>query len=82
VVVDLDSLLGHPGAVGGEAGGAEPLAPAACRRLACDGALTRVLVSRHLTTHHGHDHRPNANHQHQHQPTAAPRAKVGPPAAD
>jgi hypothetical protein len=50
VVVDLDSLLGHPGAVGGEAGGAEPLAPAACRRLACDGALTRVLVTRQPTT--------------------------------
>jgi hypothetical protein len=49
-VVDLDSLLGHPGAVGGEAGGAEPLAPAACRRLACDGALTRVLVTRQPTT--------------------------------
>jgi len=52
VVVDLDSLLGHPGAVGGEAGGAEPLAPAACRRLACDGALTRVLVTRHPSQRH------------------------------
>jgi Domain of unknown function (DUF222)/HNH endonuclease len=46
VTVDLDSLLGHPGAVGGEAGWAGPLSPAACRRLACDGAVTRVLVSR------------------------------------
>jgi hypothetical protein len=38
VVVDLDSLLGRPGAMGGELGWAEPLAPEACRRLACDGA--------------------------------------------
>jgi hypothetical protein len=42
VVVDLDSLRGP----GGEAGWAGPLAPEACRRLACDGAVTRVLVTR------------------------------------
>jgi Domain of unknown function (DUF222)/HNH endonuclease len=53
VMVDLDSLLGRPGAVGGEAGGAGPLAPEACRRLACDGAVTRVLVRRHPPSHHG-----------------------------
>jgi hypothetical protein len=47
VIVDLDSLLGGPGAVGGEAGWAGPLAPEACRRLACDGALTRMVVTRH-----------------------------------
>jgi Domain of unknown function (DUF222) len=41
VTVDLDSLLGRPGALGGEAGWVGPLAPEACRRLACDGALTR-----------------------------------------
>jgi Domain of unknown function (DUF222)/HNH endonuclease len=52
VIVDLDSLLGHPGAVGGELGWAGPLAPEACRRLACDGALTRVLVSRHPSQQH------------------------------
>jgi Domain of unknown function (DUF222)/HNH endonuclease len=46
VVVDLDSLLGRPGALGGELGWAEPLSPEACRRLACDSALTRVLVTR------------------------------------
>jgi hypothetical protein len=45
-MVDLDSLLGHPGALGGEVGWAGPLAPEGCRRLACDGALTRVLVAR------------------------------------
>jgi Domain of unknown function (DUF222)/HNH endonuclease len=53
VTVDLDSLLGrHPGH-GGEVGGAEPLDPEACRRLACDGAVTRVLVTRHPTGHGG-----------------------------
>jgi hypothetical protein len=52
VTVDLDSLLGRPGAVGGEVGGSGPLEPAGCRRLACDGAVTRVLVTRHPTHHH------------------------------
>ena len=52
VTVDLDSLLG-PGGLGGEAGGAGPLEPEACRRLACDGAVTRVLVTRHPTSHAG-----------------------------
>ncbi|HSO51150.1 MAG TPA: DUF222 domain-containing protein [Actinomycetes bacterium] len=54
VTVDLDSLLGHPGAVGGEVGWAGPLDPEACRRLACDGAVTRVLVTRHPSHHPGH----------------------------
>ena len=53
VTVDLDTLLG-PGGVGGEAGGAWPLDPEACRRLACDGAVTRVVVTRqHPNHHHG-----------------------------
>jgi hypothetical protein len=56
VTVDLDSLLGHPGTLGGEAGWVGPLGPEACRRLACDGALTRVLVTRHPTANPGHDH--------------------------
>jgi hypothetical protein len=49
VLVDLDSLVGAPGGggLGGELGWADPLAPEACRRLACDGAVTRVLVTRH-----------------------------------
>jgi hypothetical protein len=46
VTVDLDSLLGLDG-LGGEIGGAGPLDPETCRRLACDGAVTRVLVTRH-----------------------------------
>jgi HNH endonuclease len=53
VLVDLDSLQGHTG-LGGDTD-AGPLAPEACRRLACDGTLTRVLVSRHPSGHHGHE---------------------------
>src|SRR5215211_1233376 len=57
VVVDLHSLLDPHGAmagevVAGEGGWAGPLAPEVCRRLACDGAVTRVLVGRQPT--HGH----------------------------
>jgi hypothetical protein len=51
VIVDLVSLLG-PGGLGGETGGAAPLEPEACRRLACDGAVTRVLVIHHPSDHH------------------------------
>ena len=54
VTVDLDSLLG-PGGLGGEVGGVGPLDPEACRRLACDGAVTRVLVTRHPSDHPGDD---------------------------
>jgi len=61
VTVDLDSLLGRPGSLGGEVGGVGPLAPEACRRLACDGALTRVLVTRQQPDHHHPDHSPSAN---------------------
>ena len=46
VTVDLDSLLGRPASLGGEAGWAGPLAPEACRRFACDAAVTRVVVTR------------------------------------
>jgi Domain of unknown function (DUF222)/HNH endonuclease len=49
VTVDLASLLGHHPGLGGEAGGIWPLDPETCRRLACDGAVTRVLVTRHQT---------------------------------
>jgi hypothetical protein len=65
VTVDLDSLLGHPGAVGvgGEVGGAGPLAPEACRRLACDGALTRVLVTRHPSEQNHPLHDPSGEPQ-------------------
>jgi hypothetical protein len=59
VTVDLDSLLGRPGpgAVGGDTG-TGPLDPEACRRLACDGAVTRVLVTRQPTNPYGPNHRP------------------------
>ena len=56
-----------PGGLGGETGGAGPLDPEACRRLACDGAVTRVLVTRHPTT-------PPTT-------TRAPTARPGGPAA-
>jgi hypothetical protein len=46
VTVDLDSLLTGHGVLGGEVGGVGPLAPEGCRRLACDSAVTRVLVTR------------------------------------
>jgi hypothetical protein len=52
VTVDLDSLL-DPGGLGGEAGGVWPLDPETCRRLACDGAVTRVLVTRQPAGHDG-----------------------------
>ena len=59
VVVDLDSLVGDGCGIGGDAGWAAPLAPKACRRLACDATLTRVVVTRQR----GH-HRPDgAPHQ-------------------
>jgi hypothetical protein len=64
VTVDLDSLLDHPGGLGGEVGGPWPLDPETCRRLACDGAVTRVVVSRHPTNHHqdpGHHHDPGGD---------------------
>jgi hypothetical protein len=46
VTVELETLLGRPGAVGGDLGWVGPLDAEGCRRLACDGAVTRVLVSR------------------------------------
>jgi Domain of unknown function (DUF222)/HNH endonuclease len=69
VLVDLDSLLG-PGGLGGDAGGAGPLSSEACRRLACDGAVTRVLVSRRPTAPHGHDN--GGHHLHGHDPGGHP----------
>jgi hypothetical protein len=57
VTVELDSLLGHHPGLGGDVGGVGPLEPEACRRLACDGAVTRVLVTRHP-----HDHLSHPNH--------------------
>jgi hypothetical protein len=46
VTIDLDRSLGHPGALGGDLGWAGPLDREACRRLACDSTVTRVLVTR------------------------------------
>jgi Domain of unknown function (DUF222)/HNH endonuclease len=79
VTVDLDSLLGHPGALGGETGWAGPLDPEACRRLACDGALTRVIVTRHPS-----DHDQPSHHQlgQPDQPDPGPGTKPPPAAND
>jgi hypothetical protein len=72
VLVDLDSLQGGPGSLGGDTD-TGPLGPETCRRLACDGAVTRVLVTRQATSHHGHDptdhhghHDPCGDHGHHH----------------
>jgi hypothetical protein len=66
VTVDLDSLLA-PGGLGGKTGGPVPLDPEACRRLACDGAVTRVLVTRHPTNHHDGSI-PTGQHDPRHEP--------------
>jgi hypothetical protein len=63
VTVDLDTLPGQPGGVGGDTGGVGPLDPEACRRLACDGAVTRVLVTRQPP-----DHDQLSHHAHRHDP--------------
>jgi hypothetical protein len=78
VDLDLDSLLGRPEALGGEAGWAGPLDPEACQRLACDGALTRVLVTRHPTNHHANQH--PTGHDHHHPGDTIPTAGTAPAA--
>jgi hypothetical protein len=65
VTVDLDSLLGRSGGLGGEVGWAGPPGPEACRRLACDGTVTRVVVSRQPTIDpdsRSMDHDPSVDH--------------------
>jgi hypothetical protein len=73
VLVDLDSLLGGPGSLGGDTE-LGPLDAEGCRRLACDGAVTRVLVTRHGAGpdihpdhlgDHGHTH-PSGHDSHAH----------------
>ncbi len=55
VTVELASLLtAEAGMPGGDGGWAGPLPAEACRRLACDAALTRVLVTRDPKHHPGH----------------------------
>jgi uncharacterized protein DUF222/HNH endonuclease len=46
VTVELASLLGQPGLPGAEASWVGPLPAETARRLACDAAVTRVLVTR------------------------------------
>jgi Domain of unknown function (DUF222)/HNH endonuclease len=52
VTVDLASLLGHDSSLGGELGWVGSLPAEAARRLACDAALTRVLVTRQQPNNH------------------------------
>jgi hypothetical protein len=75
VTVDLDSLLGRPGGVDGEVGDTGPLDPEACQRLACDGAITRVLVTRHSADHR---HRSDDRHLNPNEPPAAPNQEAPP----
>src|SRR6266545_5348622 len=56
VTVDLASLLGEAGLPGGEGGWVGPLPVETARRLACDAAVTRVLVTRHHDEDTGDDH--------------------------
>jgi hypothetical protein len=81
VTVDLDRLLGLPGAVGvgGEIGAAGPLDPQACQRLACDSAVTRVLVTRHPSGQQHPAHHPNGEEQH---PSADQQPVVHHPSGD
>jgi hypothetical protein len=66
VTVELASLLGHPGLPGGEGGWVGPLPAETARRLACDAAVTRVLVTRHPTQDPD-----RGDHQHTAQPDNA-----------
>src|SRR5215218_5302480 len=61
VLVDLDSLQGGPGSLGGDTE-LGPLSAETRQRLACDGAVTRVLVTRQATSHHGHHDDPCGDH--------------------
>jgi hypothetical protein len=47
VTIELASLLGQPGLPAAESGWVGPLSAETARRLACDAAVTRVLVTRH-----------------------------------
>jgi hypothetical protein len=55
VTIELASLLGQAGVPGGAGAWVGPLPAETARRLACDGAVTRVLVTRH------HDNDPQAD---------------------
>jgi hypothetical protein len=86
VTVELDTLLDRPGAVGGDLGWAGPLDPEACRRLACDSTVTRVLVSRHPahaqhpaggTADHDPDHGGDPDPGHGHGGDPDPAGPVG-----
>jgi hypothetical protein len=76
VLVDLDSLQGGPGSLGGDTE-LGPLDAETCRRLACDGAVTRVLVTRHPISDHANQH-PSSHHDHHGQTTRTSPATTSP----
>ena len=78
VTVELASLLGQPGLPGGEGGWVGPLPVETTRRLACDAAVTRVLVTRH---HQGNGHHDDG-HPGQHHAAGAASHADGEPAGD
>jgi hypothetical protein len=85
VTVDLDSLLGLPGAVGvgGEIGEAGPLDPQACQRLACDSAVTRVVVTRHPSRQQHATHHPSGEGHHpSYDPSTEQRTVIHDPGGD
>ena len=65
--IAVGSTAGGPGALGGDID-TGPLDPEACRRLACDGTLTRGLVTRHPTNPHSHGHHDPGGHHRQGDP--------------
>jgi Domain of unknown function (DUF222)/HNH endonuclease len=82
VVVELNSLLSHPGGLGGEVvagegGWAGPLAPEACRRLACDGTVARALAGRQPTHQQPGHHHPDLDHHPDHGPSANDQPATG-----
>jgi Domain of unknown function (DUF222)/HNH endonuclease len=56
VTVELASLLGQPAVPGGDGAWVGSLPAETARRLACDAAVTRVLVTRHHSQHPDHHH--------------------------
>jgi hypothetical protein len=63
VTVELASLLTAEGGLpGGDGGVVGPLPTQTCQRLACDAALTRVLVTRHPHHHPDHHHHHHPGH--------------------
>jgi hypothetical protein len=74
VLVELDSLQ-RRGTLGGVTD-TGPLGPEACQRLACDSAVTRVLVTRQATGHHDDLCGDHGHHDPHRQATLADRLRA------